>query len=175
MIPAQITSDLALLSASVQDAAPIKTATPLRKAALVSAGLALVTEIDTGLAGAVGSLDAADPAGYAGDLVTALMGLATAAYDQATLADMRGTVGRAVFNLSVATGTALTKPSQNRPLPAPLAIPAIPVQPAPVPAPVVVLPTISVPAPVVVLPTISAPAADFTIASNSGLIAAIAA
>ena len=102
MIPAQITSDLALLSASVQAAAPIKAATPLRKAALVSAGLALVSEIDTGLAGAVGSLDAADPAGYAGDLVNALLGLATAAYDQATLADMRGTVGRAVFNLGVA-------------------------------------------------------------------------
>ncbi len=109
MISAQITSDLALLSTSVQAAAPIKTATPLRKAALVSAGYALVTEIDTGLAGAAGGLDAADPAGYAGDLVAALMGLATAAYDQATLADMRGTVGRAMFNLSVATGTALTR------------------------------------------------------------------
>ncbi len=167
MIPAQITSDLALLSASVQAAAPIKIATPLRKAALVSAGLALVSEIDTGLTGAVGSLDAADPAGYAGDLVTALMGLATAAYDQATLADMRGTVGRAVFNLSVAAGTALTRPSQNRPLPAaPVAAPALPtfsVQPAPIPAPVVVL------------PATPASATDFTLASNSGLIAALAA
>jgi len=164
MIPAQITSDLALLSASVQAAAPIKTATPLRKAALVSAGLALVSEIDTGLTGAVGSLDAADPAGYAGDLVNALLGLSTAAYDQATLADMRGTVGRAVFNLAVTSGTALTRPpSQNGSLPAPLAITTIPVQPAPIPAPVVVL------------PTIPAPAADFTLASNSGLVAAIAA
>lgn len=167
MIPAQITSDLALLSASVQAAVPIKTATPLRKATLVSAGLALVTEIDTGLAGAVGGLDAPDPAGYAGDLVNALMGLATAAYDQATLADMRGTVGRAVFNLAVASGTALTRPSQSGPLPAaPVAAPALPtvsVQPAPIPAPVVVL------------PATPASATDFTLASNSGLIAALAA
>jgi len=129
MIPAQITSDLALLSASVRVATPIKAATPLRKAALVSAGLALVSEIDTGLAGAVGGLDAADPAGYAGDLVTALLGLATAAYDQVALADMRGTVGRAVFNLAVASGTALTRPSQSGPLPAALATPVVPVQP----------------------------------------------
>jgi len=44
-----------------------------------------------------------------------------------------------------------------------MAIPSVPVQPAPIPAPVVVL------------PATPASATDFTLASNSGLIAALAA
>ena len=99
MIPARIGTDLATLNASIQAAAPVGRATPLLKAALVNAGAALVAEIDAGIAAAVGAIDGPDPAGYGGDLVTALLALDVAASDQAALADMRGTVGRAVFNL----------------------------------------------------------------------------
>lgn len=102
MIPASTTSALALLNASVQAVTPVAQATPLLKAALVNAGQGLVTSIDAALTSAAGALDAPDPAGFAGDLVTDLLALSTAADDQAALADMRGTVGRAVFNLAQA-------------------------------------------------------------------------
>ncbi len=99
MISARIGTDLATLNASIQAVAPIRQATQLLKAALVNAGAGLVAEIDAGIAAAVGALDGPDPAGYAGDLVTALLALDAAASDQAALADMRATVGRAVFNM----------------------------------------------------------------------------
>lgn len=99
MIPAQISADLATLSASVQAAAPIRQATPLTKAALVAAGASLIVEVETALAAAIGGLDGVDPTGYPAALVSGLLALGTASYDQATLAEMRGTVGRAVFNL----------------------------------------------------------------------------
>ena len=102
MIPAQIATDLATFQASVAAATPVKQATPLLKAALVDAGNALVSEIDAGLVGAVGQLDADDPTGFAGDLVQDLLDLDGATTDQAALADLRGTVGRAVFNLTQA-------------------------------------------------------------------------
>ena len=99
MIPSQVVVDTNALAASVQAAAPIRQATPLLKAALVAAGSALVTKIDVALADAVGTLDGSDPTGYPAALVSGLLALGIASYDQATLAEMRGTVGRAVFNL----------------------------------------------------------------------------
>lgn len=100
MIPAQIVSDLGTFTASVEAAAPVSQGSPLIKAALVNYGRSLVANIDSALTAAVGDLDASDPIGAAGDLVAELNYLAMSAYDQASLADMRGTVGRRVFNLA---------------------------------------------------------------------------
>ena len=99
MIPAQIEAARALLRSSVAAARPLNQASPLLKAALVTAGANLLTQIDTVITTIGAPLDANDPTGFAGELPDWLLALATAADDQATLVDMRGTIGRAIFNL----------------------------------------------------------------------------
>jgi hypothetical protein len=51
---------------------------------------------------ATSTLDALDPAGFPADLVGALVDLTTATEDQSMLSDMRGYIGRAMFNLAQA-------------------------------------------------------------------------
>jgi hypothetical protein len=51
---------------------------------------------------ATSALDATDPAGFPADLVDALVNLTAATEDQSILCDMRGYIGRAMFNLAQA-------------------------------------------------------------------------
>ena len=99
MIPAQIEAARALLRASVAAARPLRQASPLLKSALVSAGAALVSDVDAAIPVVGAPLDADDPTGFPGSFPGVLVGLAMAADDQGALVDMRGTIGRAVFNL----------------------------------------------------------------------------
>lgn len=58
--------------------------------------------IDAALAAAGAPLDAADPTGHPLQMIADLTGRLTAASDQETLSDLRGFVGRAIFNLAQA-------------------------------------------------------------------------
>lgn len=98
----QIVADANAFQAAIASASPIKQANPLLKASLLVRGNALIAEIDAALQAAAGGLDGADPTGFAGDMVGALGSLDDATSDQAVLAELRGVVGRAVFNLAQA-------------------------------------------------------------------------
>ena len=106
MIPSSINDALTLYVASMNAASPLAQASRLTVAALQKAGTTLVVQIDAAMTPAAGALDANDPAGFPGDLVTDLLGLASAAEDQSALADIRGLVGRALFNLNQVPGAA---------------------------------------------------------------------
>jgi hypothetical protein len=100
MILAPLIAELNLFVASTQAAAPLTQASALTKGALLIAGNQLIADVEAAKAVAGVQLDAADPTGFPGDMVTALFSLASAADDQSALADIRGSVGRMVFNLA---------------------------------------------------------------------------
>lgn len=102
MIPASVPAALAAFRAAVAANAPVASATPYQIATLVSQGQALLAMIDDALAAAGAQLDAADPTGHPLQMIADLTGRLTAVSDQETLSDMRGFVGRAVFNLAQA-------------------------------------------------------------------------
>ena len=102
MISASLVSELTLFQASVQAAAPLAQTSSLTKAALLKGGQALLTDIEAELTSIGSTLDADDPTGFAGAMPADLLAICAAATDQAVLADIRGKVGRAVFNLAQA-------------------------------------------------------------------------
>lgn len=100
MISTKIASDLTNFVANVTASAPLNTQTKIMIEALDGEGSDLLQEIDAAIDPTGAALDATDPSGFAGDMVTVLLNLATASEDQTTLTDVRGLVGRAMFNLS---------------------------------------------------------------------------
>lgn len=103
MISAKIVSDLASLQANLAASAPLNAQTKILIEALKGEGNDLLNEINAAVDPAGVPLEADDPTGFAGDMVPVLLGLATASEDQTTLTDVRGLVGRALFNLSQVT------------------------------------------------------------------------
>ncbi len=99
MISTSIISAYNLLKASVIAANPVASASPLTQAALVSAGNSLCTAIETSRDALTPILDGADPTGFAGAFPQDLVTIANASLDQASLDDLRGSVGRITFNL----------------------------------------------------------------------------
>ncbi|MCJ2084591.1 hypothetical protein MKK88_01090 [Methylobacterium sp. E-005] len=102
MIPAAIPVALIAFQAAVTANKPIAAATPYQIATLVAQGQAVLAMIDSALIAAGTSLDAPDPSGHPLALIADLSGRVTAVSDQETLSDLRGFVGRAVFNLAQA-------------------------------------------------------------------------
>lgn len=100
MVGAHIIADVTSLQVNVAAAAPLGAQTQIAIEALQSQGSSLLQEVDAAIVATGGPLDASDPTGFAGDMVAVLSGLATASEDQTTLTDMRGLVGRAMFNLA---------------------------------------------------------------------------
>lgn len=102
MIPLYLRFEVARLRNSVVAAKPLSQATTLLKGALNTYGIGLIADIETEMARAETPLDADDPTGIAGDFVDGLLALSVAADDTTDLADMRGLVGREVFNVAQA-------------------------------------------------------------------------
>jgi hypothetical protein len=102
MIPASLSAAYSFWTASVAANRPLSKAGALTKAALVTTGASVVSQIETALGAAAGNLDGPDPTGFAGDLVQDLIDLSTSATDQTDLAALRGIAGRQLFNLSQA-------------------------------------------------------------------------
>jgi hypothetical protein len=100
MISAKIVSDIAAFQANVTASAPLNTQTQILIQTLEGEGASLLQDIDAAIDPTGAPLDAADPSGFVGDMVGVLTGLATASEDQTTLSDLRGLVGRAMFNLA---------------------------------------------------------------------------
>lgn len=100
MIPAAVSTALTSFQTAVAAYKPIASATPYQVAVLVQQGQAVVALIDEALAAAGAPLDAADPSGHPLALIADLEGRLAAVDDQITLSDLRGFVGRAVFNLA---------------------------------------------------------------------------
>jgi hypothetical protein len=100
MISAKIVSDLTTFQSNVIASAPLNAQTTILIETLQNQGAALLQEVDAAIGPTGTALDAADPSGFAGDMVAVLAGLATASEDQTTLTDLRGLVGRAMFNLA---------------------------------------------------------------------------
>lgn len=99
-LPTQLLLDLAAFRTAVIAAKPIKRAPPLQVAALVRAGADLLSEIDAALDATSASLEPVEVGPHPLQMVDALNAARTAADDCVTLHDLRGVVGRAVFNLS---------------------------------------------------------------------------
>jgi hypothetical protein len=91
---------LAAFQANVTANKPITSATPYQIATLVSQGQAVLAMIDAALDASGTALDAPDPFGHPLTLIADLSGRLNAVSDQMTLSDLRGFVGRAVFNLA---------------------------------------------------------------------------
>lgn len=102
MISPSLVASVATFDASVSAASPISQATSLTKAALVKAGQLLLGQVETEASTTGTALDASDPSGFAGDMVGQLLALSTANDDTASLVEVRGYLGRAVFNLGQA-------------------------------------------------------------------------
>lgn len=100
MIPAALTAGLASYQASVAAAKPISQAPALQVAALVRQGNALLVADDAAIEASGQPLDADAPSGHPLAIVQAVDALVEAGTDHRTLHDMRGFVGRAVFNLA---------------------------------------------------------------------------
>ena len=100
MIPAAIRVALAAFLVAVAANKPITSATPYQIATLVSQGQAVLAMVDAALDASGAALDAPDPSGHPLTLIADLSGRVTAVSDQMTLSDLRGFVGRAVFNLA---------------------------------------------------------------------------
>lgn len=101
-IPVGLEARVAALATAVTAAAPLASASRILVSVLQQQGAAALSDIETALAASAGNLDAGDPTGFPGDLVNDLLALSSASDDQTTLADMRGLVGRAMFNLAQA-------------------------------------------------------------------------
>jgi hypothetical protein len=100
VIPANIASELTFLQQQTAAAAPITSASPATIAAIKLNAAQLVSDLDTAVTAAAGSLDTwaapADPDAIA----QGIEGLVCSASEQSTLVLMRGVVGRAAANLS---------------------------------------------------------------------------
>ena len=103
MISAAIVSALTAFQANVTASAPLNMQTTILIEALQDQGAALLQQVDAAIDPTGVPLDAADPSGFAGDMVQSLLNLAVASEDQTTLTDLRGLVGRAMFNLAQVT------------------------------------------------------------------------
>ena len=99
-IPAALAADLAAFQSNVSAAAPLRYAPPLQIAALVAQGAALLSRVDAAIAGAGAALMAPEPSGHPTKMISDLRGVAQASLDQSALSDLRGYLGRAVFNLA---------------------------------------------------------------------------
>ena len=99
MIPASIPADLTAFQTAVQAASPISALTPLQLRSLVRLGAALDASIAAAAAATGAILDGPDPAGHPTAMIAAFRARREAAADAATLADLRGLIGRAVLNL----------------------------------------------------------------------------
>lgn len=104
MIPSSIYTGISNLLAGIVAAAPLAQAPTLTLQSLSSQAAELLDDIQTELADKAGNLDAPDPTGYPGNMVSDLIKLRRSSADQATLCAMYGLVGRAAFNLSQASG-----------------------------------------------------------------------
>lgn len=102
MIPLALSAELASFQAVVTAAAPLSAMTSIQKSVLLRQGYAVIASVDAALTKAAGRLDAVDPVGLPTAMVSALLALEDAAQDQADLTNLRGLLGRAVFNLAQA-------------------------------------------------------------------------
>jgi hypothetical protein len=101
-IPASLAADLRTFQANVVAAAPLQGATPLQVAKLVAQAATVLSAVDAALQTSGTPLQAPAPSGHPVTAITAVRSLAAAALDQTALSDLRGYLGRAVFNLAQA-------------------------------------------------------------------------
>jgi hypothetical protein len=100
VIPAALSAGLVGFKAAIAAAKPINQAPALQVAALVRQGNALLVAIDAAIEASGTALDADAPSGHPLAIVAAVNALVEAGSDHSTLHDVRGFVGRAVFNLA---------------------------------------------------------------------------
>jgi hypothetical protein len=99
MIPQNVTDALTSLQSQVTAAAPLTAASQPTITAIKLNSQALVTTVDTALAGAAGQLDTWQAPTDVDQIIAGVLALTTAATDQANLAVMRGLVGRVASNV----------------------------------------------------------------------------